>query len=176
MASVPAPFVGLDLPDSVLNAVKNRPAEDVALAILRRGLPGMPIYALIPKSTPDSFIVVRDVPELGNPQEVPGLLHQADFTVHCYAQDPEGDEKAALIGDAVVTIMDRAFREHWVLKDPQGNDIGSVNKIWCQQYPAREPDWATSSGPVQYADLPTGDWRYEARFRARINTPRVLAD
>jgi hypothetical protein len=168
---IPSVFRGIDLPASALNRVKNRPIEDVALAILRRGLPDVPSYALIPKDTPSYFLIVRGLPELGDYNGRRGLLHQVDFAVHAYAQDPEGDEKAALLGDAVVDVMEQAFLEHWALPG-----FGTVNKIKCFQYPSREPDWATSTGPVQYADLPTGDWRYEARFRARINTPRVLAD
>lgn len=168
---VPDVFHGLRLPASALDLVKARPIEDVGLAILRRGLPDVPTYALIPKTTPEFFLIVRGIPELGNYRSGHGLWNQNDFAVHAYAQDPEGDEQAALLSFAVVSVMEQAFREHWRLPG-----LGTVNKIECFQGPTREPDWATSTGPVQYADLPTGDWRYEARFRARINTPRVLAD
>lgn len=164
------PFAGLDLPASVLSRVRNRPAEDVGLAILRRGLPDVPSYALIPIDTPAYFLLVRGVPEMGLYNGRRGLLHEMEFAVHIYAEDPDGDEKAALLGDAVVDVMEQAFYEHW-----QFTQYGSINLIVCTQYPSREPDWATASGPVQYADLPTGDWRYEARFRARINTPSILS-
>lgn len=163
------PFAGLDLPASVLNRVRNRPIEDIGLKILRRGLPGVPSFALIPRETPPYFLLIRGTPEAGLYHGRRGLLHEMDFAVHFYTEDPDGDEKAALLGDAVVDVMEQAFLEHWSFPG-----YGSVNKIICRQYPSREPDWATSTGPVQYADLPTGDWRYEARFRARINTPAVL--
>lgn len=91
----------------------------------------------------------------------------ADFAVHIYAEDPDGDEKAALLGDAVLDVANEAFLKHWRFPG-----LGSVNSLVCTQKPTRVTDWATSSGPVQYADLPTGDWRYEARFTIRINPPR----
>lgn len=165
------PFAGLDLPASALARVRNRPIEDVVLAILRRGLPDVPSYALIPQIVPPFFILVRGIPESGFYKGRRGLLHEIDFACHTYTENPDGDEKATLLGDALVDVMEQAFLEHWSFPA-----YGSVNKIKCIQYPTRETDWATSSGPVQYADLPTGNWRNEARFRAVINTPRVLAE
>lgn len=162
------PFAGLDLPASVLDRVRDRPIEDVVLAILRRGLSDLPSYALIPPAVPAYFVLVRGLPESGEYGGRRGLFHKIDFAIHVYTEDPDGDEKATLIGDAVVDVMQQAFLEHWEF--PQ---FGSVNKIICSQYPTRETDWATSSGPVQYADLPIGNWRNEARFRAVINTPRA---
>lgn len=161
------PYAGLGLPPSVTARIKNRPIEDILLAIFRRGLPGVPVYTLIPEATPPTFLLVRQVAEAGLYDGQHPLLDSADFAVHVFAEDPDGDEKAALVGDAVVDVGQEAFVNHWSFPS-----LGSINYLRCTQKPSRVTDWATSSGPVQYADLPTGDWRYEARFRIRINPPR----
>lgn len=171
-APTSGPFKGLDLPQVVFDNVKNRAIERVILAVLRRGFgDSVECFSLVPRLTPSYFVLVRGVAEAGLYRGVPGLYHGADFVVNTYAEDPNGDEKGQLLGDAVVGILHRAWQEHWDFPN-----LGSINKIRCDQYPARVTDWQTSSGPVQYADLPAGDWRYEARFSAVINTPRVLAD
>jgi hypothetical protein len=44
-----------------------------------------------------------------------------------------------------------------------------INGMWISNYrnpdePTRKADFVDSSGPVQYADLPAGWYRYQARF------------
>ena len=34
--------------------------------------------------------------------------------------------------------------------------------------PRRVTDWTTATGSVQYADPPTGVWRYETQYRVGI--------
>lgn len=159
-------YAGLDLPASVLARVKSRPIEDLILKVLERGLPDVPSYSLIPKNTPPMFVLVRKVPEMGLFAGRRPFFDECDFAIHVYVEDPDGDEKGALLSDAVCDVMAEAYRDHWGFPG-----LGSVTSIKCTQAPVRETDWATSSGPVQYADLPTGDWRYEARFRARVRLP-----
>lgn len=162
----------LGLPASVTSRVKFSPIEDVGLALLRRGLPGVHSVSLIPLSIPSLFVLVRRVQEMGNYDGQRPLVDEAEFSAHIYSEDPDGDEKASLVADAVMDVMTEAFLNHWRLYDAEGGHLGSVNKIVCTQGPYRVTDWATSAGPVQYADLPTGDWRYEIRFRIRMNPPR----
>lgn len=163
-------LTGLNLPASVIARVKHAPIEDFAKAVLERGLPGVPVVTKIPLDAAGRFILVRRIPEIGE-YDVDisrrGQLDSADFAVHVYAEDPDGDEVASLISDAVVDVLSEAYLKHWSFED-----LGSVNRVRMIQAPARVTDWATATGPVQYADLPTGDWRYEIRFRIRINPPR----
>jgi hypothetical protein len=37
--------------------------------------------------------------------------------------------------------------------------------------PTRQSDWATSSGPVQYADLPSGFYRYQTNYTVKMRRP-----
>lgn len=161
---------GLGLPASVVNRVRMAPAEDIILAIFRQGLPDLDMGSEIPMEPADFYLLLRRLPEAGLYEGRrgvnKGLLDHFDFAAHVYAGDPDGDQKAALIADAVVDVAHEAWMDHWRFVG-----LGSVNKLECTQGPTRVTDWATSTGPVQYADLPTGDWRYEIRFRARINPP-----
>lgn len=154
----------LDLPDSVLSLVRFKPIEDTLLAIVRDGLPDIPVTSLIEdEPLRPYFIVVRRVPSFSQWDGDPRFVDIARFSVHVFAADPDGDEKGALISEAVRNVMREAERTQ---KKIPG--VGWVSKIKMMAEPARVTDWATSSGPVQYADLPTGMWRYETQYRIEI--------
>ena len=150
-----------DLPASVENSVQFSPLEDVALYILRHYLPDVQIYSLLPETvTDDIFILVRRSFPFGEWQGDPrGFLDVGRVEVHIYAQDPDGDVRGALVGEAVRV----AFRQAW-LENLHIPGIGWVRNTKMLAEPVRKSDWATSAGPVQYADLPNGFWRYEAKF------------
>ena len=154
-----------NLPASITEKVEFAPAEDVALYILRHYLPDVPVHSLLPETvTDDLFILVRRSFPFGEWQGDPrGFLDVARVEVHIYTQDPNGDARGALVGDAVRV----AFRQAW-LENLHIPGIGWVRNTKMLAEPVRKSDWATSAGPVQYADLPNGFWRYEAKFRITI--------
>ena len=156
----------LDLPQSVLDLVENHPVEDLLLAILRKGLPDLPIVSLIAADPPPHFILVRRQTGLGDWRGDPRFTDTGRFVVHTFTQDPDGDTKGALLSEAVRVILRTAWLEHW--KFP---GLGSVIQIDMKSEPSRKTDWATASGPVQYADLPTGYWRYESVYSIKIRKP-----
>lgn len=157
----------LDLPQSVLDIVDFTPVESIALAVLRRGLPDVPSFSLVPKDTPTFFVLVRRSPGLGSWRGDERVLDEGGVIVHVYAEDPDGDEKGSVISEAVRKVFQRAFLEHWKFEG-----LGSINVLRMTSEPTRVTDWITSVGPVQFADLPMGDWRYETRYAIRINPPR----
>lgn len=157
----------IDLPQSVLDLVEFSPVEDIALAILRDGLPDVPVYSLIPEDPDPFFIIVRRRPALGNWDGDPRFTDEARINVHTFAQDPDGDEKAAIIAEAVRVVLRNAWLNHSVYPG-----LGSIIRIQQITDPARKTDWATSVGPVQYADLPTGYWRYESEYELWIRKPQ----
>lgn len=150
----------LDLPAELLQLIEFPPIEDVLIELLRDQLFGIPVYTLIPEHPPFPFVMAR---RLGN-QVVnwngdPRFVDHARFSVQAFATDPDGDEKAALISEAIRVIL----RGHWLAHTTlQG--LGSVAKLTMASAPTRVTDWATSTGPVQYADLPTDVWRYETQY------------
>lgn len=157
----------LELPDSVYSLIENRPVEDMLLAILRRGLPDVPIVSLIANNPPPHFVLIRRLSGLGSWNGDPRFTDEGRFFVHTFTQDPDGDYKGAVLSEAVRVVLRTAWLEHW--KFP---GLGSVIEIQMRSEPSRKTDWATSSGPVQYADLPTGYWRYESVYSINIRKPQ----
>lgn len=157
----------LDLPQSVLDLVEFSPAEDILLAILRDGLPDVPIYSLIPDDAPPMFVLVRRYSTFGSWTGDPRFVDAGRFTIHTYTSDPDGDEKGAVLSEAVRVVLRNAWLQHKVVPGR-----GSVIRIDMIDAPTRKPDWATSQGPVQYADLPTGFWRYESVYHIEVRKPR----
>lgn len=161
-------FDQTDLPVSVLDLRQLSPIEDIALAILRTELPDIPCHATIEESPHIPFILVRRMSGMGNwGGDQRGFYDTARLAVHVYASDPDGDMKAAIISDAVRRVLFQAWQNHFKVPG-----LGTVVKLKLTSEPSRTSDWATSSGPVQYADLPTGGWRYEAHYTMRIRPPR----
>ena len=154
------------LPDSVLGLIENAPVEDMLLAILRKGLPDVPIVSLIANDPPPHFVLVRRYSGLGGWGGDPRFTDGGRFFVHAFTQDPDGDYKGAVLSEAVRVILRTAWLEHWRFPD-----LGSIIEIHMLSEPTRKTDWATASGPVQYADLPTGYWRYESTYSIKIRKP-----
>lgn len=155
------------LPASVLALIENKPVEDILLAILRRGLPDVPIVSLIAENPPPFFVLVRRLSGVGDWDGDPRFTDSGRFFVHTITQDPDGDYKGAILSEAVRVVLRTAWLEHWTFPD-----LGSVIEIQMHSEPTRKTDWATSAGPVQYADLPTGFWRYESTYSIQIRKPR----
>jgi hypothetical protein len=151
-----------DLPPSVFALVEMSPVEDVLLDILRQGLPDVPIQSLIADDPPPFFVLVRRTNGLGDWDGDPRFIDSGRFVVQTFTQDPDGDYKGAILQEACRVVLRTAWLEHWT------TEKGSVIEITLHQEPSRRTDWATSTGPVQYADLPTGYWRYESTYEIKI--------
>ena len=150
-----------NLPASVEGMIELSPMEDIALALLRHYLPDLKIYSLIPEEVQeDAFVLVRRSFPFGEWQgDERGFLDSARLDIHVYAQDPYGDTRGALIAEAVRKAFAMARKDKFHVPGR-----GWVHRTKMLGEPSRKSDWATSAGPVQYADLPDGFWRYEARF------------
>lgn len=155
------------LPQSVLDLVELSPVEDVLLSILREGLPEVPVVSLIPKEAPSAFVLVRRLHGMGQWSGDPRFTDAGRFFVHTFTEDPDGDEKGAVLSEAVRVVLRNAWLAHKVVPGR-----GSIISIKMLSEPSRKTDWATASGPVQFADLPTGFWRYETTYEIKIRKPR----
>lgn len=157
------------LPDYIYEMAEYTPSIEVGLAILRDALPGIKVVSLLPdKADALPLILVRD----GVSSRVPPAygLEIASLEVHVFTMDPpanearngapSGETQGALLSEAVRV----AFRDAWVNKRTYPG-VASIAKTTQEQRPRRVSDFATSAGPVQYADLPTGYWRYESEYR-----------
>ena len=158
----------LGLPESITDKVVMHPVEDLALAISRDKLPDLPCYSLIPLDTSDTpfFAVYRRVPFVGAWNGDHRFIDHANLVAHVFTKDPNADEKGALISEAIRQSFWEAGREQ---KEYPG--LGHLISVRMPTEPTRQTDWATSSGPVQYADLPLGFFRYQTNYTWKIRRP-----
>lgn len=153
------------LPASVVAKIADGfgPIEDVVLYILNTKLPDLVVYTLIPKDPIWPFALIRRDASVGNWMGDPRFFDYGRLVVHVYAQDPDGDEKAAYISEAIRLSLFEARMENMAVPDR-----GHVFDIQMIAEPSRKTDWATSAGPVQFADLPTAAWRYETKYTLKV--------
>ncbi len=139
------------------------PVEDIVLPILRQGLPGVSVQDRIWDDQTFPFILVRHSFALEAYQGDPRFTDWLSLSVQAFAADPDGDRDAAILSEAArVVLRDAAARNAGV------PGLGHIFRAELVTRPRRVTDWATASGPVQYADLPTACWRYEARYDVEI--------
>lgn len=156
------------VPQEIMDLAEMSPLEDVALYILRQSIKTVPIYSLIPEAVQsDAFIVVRKSFPFGIWSGDPRFVDQTDLEVHVFARNPDGDARCAVISEAVRVVMHRAWMDNLHIPGR-----GYVSRCEMVSEPARKTDWASSTGPVQYADLPEGFWRYETKYSLTIRRQR----
>ena len=159
-------MTSLGLPAEITDKVEFEPVEELILRILRDNLPNSHIGTLLEldRTGIDYSILVRRIPGLGAGDNK--WINYHGISVHVYTKDPDGDEKGALISDAVrVILRDAAHERVWY------PDLGGLTRVRMTLEPVRKTDWATAEGPVQFADLPTGEWRYETRYAVWVRRP-----
>lgn len=165
----------LRLPDSVKALVEMHPAEDLALNVLRRGLPDLPIFTRVPgdrellelaEASDGIFVVIRRGGSYGIWDGETRFVDHAGIEVQVFVYGDDAEERASLVHEAVrVTFRDSMLRQDYY------PGLGCINWHYVEEEGRRKTDWATSIGPVQYADLPTGWERFEARHQIKIRRP-----
>jgi hypothetical protein len=155
------------LPPEIKALAELSPVEDLMLAVLRKGLPGIRVNSLISADQTFPAVIVRRIPNFGEWTGDPRFTDSALVAVHAFCADPDGDEDAAVLSEAVRVVLRDNVRSQRVYPG-----LGHLTQVDMTSAPRRAADWATSSGPVQYADLPTGVWRYETTYDVVIRKPR----
>ncbi|MER7111205.1 hypothetical protein [Streptomyces sp. NPDC000229] len=156
------------LPDHIKAMAELSPVEDLLLAVLREGLPGIRVKSLVDLHETFPLVLVRRDPTWGEWQGDTRFTDAARIVVNCFAPDPNGDEDAAILSEAVRVVL----RDAW-LNQKVYPRRGHIIRVDLNSAPRRATDWATATGPVQYADLPTGIWRYESIYDVQIRKPRT---
>lgn len=152
------------LPPEILAKVEMSPVEDLLLALLPDQLPGVPVQTLIEDEQTFPFILIRSNGSWGNWTGDERFLDAAEIRVHTFADGINADEDANNLAEAVrVTLRDS--------KNIVVPQRGHITNIQMTSRPRRVTDWATSSGPVQYASLPAGVFRWEAVYHVTIRKP-----
>jgi hypothetical protein len=155
------------LPESIRGKSEFPLAEDFALAVLRKRLPEVRTQSQIEDDQQAPFILVRRSPELQAWRGHSRFVDVVSLDVECFTEGPDADEDAGLLAEAVRV----AFRDAWLENDVYPG-LGNLAYHRMTISPHYAPDWATATGPVQYADLPTGFVRYQSTHRLDIRVPR----
>jgi hypothetical protein len=153
------------LPDSVRALVSASPIEDLVLALLRRALPEVAVQSQITYHQPMPLILVRRTYSVE--AEAPNrFVDRCHLQVQTFCEDPNGDSDAALLAEAARLALRDAWLDQIVIPGR-----GYLTYMQVYMPPRRVADWVTSSGPVQYADLPDGVWRYDAQYAVAVRRP-----
>ncbi|MEU4155697.1 hypothetical protein [Actinoplanes sp. NPDC026670] len=156
------------LPPHIRALAELSPVEDVLLYVLRQGLPGIAVQSLVGFDQKFPMVLVRRLPQFGDWAGDDRFTDIADISINAFCEDPDGDTDAALLSEAVRVVLRNAWLGSMVVPGR-----GHITKVNMTSAPRRATDWATATGPVQYADLPTGVTRYESQFRVSIRKART---
>lgn len=153
-----------DLPASIHDLVQMEPMEDLILTVLRQRITDVPIGSLIAENTRFPFVMIRCNGDWGNWNGDPRFIDTAQLMVQVYCDGLNADEDAALLSEAVRVVLTDAIN-----KVIPGR--GHLTHVVMVARPRRVADWASSTGPVQYADLPSGVIRYETIYEIAARRP-----
>lgn len=153
------------LPIEVLDLVHFARLEALILQVLRDKFPAsVPVKSQIAASQTFPFILVRRDNDWGRWQGDARFINTGTLVVHTICDGLNADADAGLLGEAVRNVLVGAVNT--VIPE-----LGHLTKVQPIGYPHRVSDWATATGPVQYADLPTGVVRYEASYDLAYKRP-----
>lgn len=153
------------LPDEVLDLCEFSPIEDFLIPLLRAHLPAEPaifVRSLISMNEPLPCVLMRRLAPFGSRGD-PRFVDSTRVSMHSYAEGADGDVDAAQLGEACRVIL----RDAWLHQEVVAGR-GHISQFRTVSAPRRVSDWAPSTGPVQYADLPVGVYRYEAIYDLEI--------
>lgn len=157
------------LHQEILSKVEMSPIEDLLLALLPQHLPGVRVQTLIQAHQPLPFVTIRNTGSWGDWDGDPRGLDAGQVTIDTFVEGINADEENALLQEAIRVILRDSLNKVIYEPVPRGH-LKSVNLV---SRPRRVTDWATSTGPVQYADLPAGTTRWESIYQVVIRKPRT---
>lgn len=145
------------LPANVLALVEQTPIEDLLLPQLREALDPVPVQSLIKMPQTFPFVMIRDTGAWGEWDGDPRFTDSSTLTVHTFCSGLNADADAGMLAEAVRVA----------LRSTVNRVVPSLGYVIHQRMvgaPRRVTDWATATGPVQFADLPSGVQRYESSY------------
>lgn len=153
------------IPEPVLSKVEMSPAEDLFLYLLRDALPDIDVRTLYGDDQTFPVVLARSEGSFGNWRGDARFIDTVQLGIDVLCDGIDSDQECAWLSEAVrVALRDSVNKV---------TPYGWLTHIDMTARPRRTPDWATSVGPVQYADLPTGVTRYESTYNAAIRRPRT---
>lgn len=158
---------GLNLPQSVVDRVMFTPFDDLLLAIFKRGLPDLDFRLTLPEKLPLPIVTAnRFARGSAGWSGDPRFIDNGAFRVNVFTDGLNAEIEGQFIAEAIRVMLYQAHTERWHFPG-----LGSILKIELMVEPNNQSDWATSTGIVQYADLPKGVARTEAIYDMTIRRP-----
>lgn len=154
------------LDPEVLDLVEMSPVEDVLLGLLRERLTGVKVGAQYEDDQIFPSVLIRRDPDWGDWRGDPRFLDAGQVSISTLCNGLNADEDSALLAEAVRVIL----RDSTNVVVPSR---GHVRKAKLVSAAHRVSDWATSTGPVQFANLPADVIRYQATYHVEVRKPLV---
>lgn len=145
------------LPSEIEDLTEMAPVEDLLLTLLRQKITTVPIQSLYEDDQTAPMVLVRRSGDWGMWRGDRRFVDMGQVNVQCICSGIDADSDAAILSEAVRVALLQSVN---IVVPP----LGHLTAVQMLMSPRRTPDWATSSGPVQYADLPTGFMRYETIY------------
>ena len=124
------------IPPGIKALAEMSPLEDLLLYVLRAGLPGVDVQTLISfENQTFPLVLARRSPTFGDWVGDTRFLDSGEVSVHCFAEDPNGDEDAALLSEAVRVVLRDAWLNQTVIPGR-----GHFTYIEMASPPRRSPD------------------------------------
>lgn len=150
----------MPLPQSVTDLVELPGVTDIGLHILRTSFPDMTVVSEIEQEQTLPFILVRRERRFTRPGGDERGIAASAVDVNVFTTGIDADQE----GETIMEAIRVAFRDAWMNRMPLPGGAVLV-RVERELEPYRSPDWATATGPVQYADLPSLAFRWECSFR-----------
>lgn len=142
--------------------------ERVAMGILQPFFQGQPVHvtSLFEEGMPTPVVIARNDAKVGA-----NTVYRADarftrpalLSIDTITDGLNADDDGAALQEACRIAIFEAWRKQIVIPGQ-----GYIAKVENSNMASRKSDWATSTGPVQYASLPRGAMRYESNYRLTL--------
>lgn len=145
------------LDPAILALVRFKPIEDLLLELLRPALPGVSVQTLVWDDQTFPFVLVRANGDWGPWSGDVRFIDSGQVNIQVYTDGLNADQDAALLSEAIRVVLTDSI-------NTVVPGIGHLTRVEQKVRARRAADWATATGPVQYADLPTTVMRYETVY------------
>lgn len=154
------------------------PLEDLILALLRPledEIPGLKVRTMYEENVTTPFILVRRISgayassQFGKGEE--RFVQRAVLAVQVITEDPNGDEKGAVLSELIRRVLTTAWLHQVVVPG-----AGSIATLVTLNPPHRASDWMTGTEVLQYANLPQQMHRYETEYGLILRPPHDPPD
>lgn len=149
-----------------------QPPEDFLLAVFRgleAEIPGLTVVDEVPPDSQFSMPLLLVRGESGDWASDSYSGHDTRFVrrfiadIQTFTSGINGDRKGGLLSEIAKQRLNRALADQTVFPG-----LGHISSVSVRTPAHMVPEWATSTGPNQYATLSKGDYRYEAMYGVTV--------